>query len=61
MMYWRECVNKWISLNMNSTVQGPVLLLRHDVVARLLANGVAAFIESSATIACKDCDSARSL
>ena len=44
-----------------SGVQGPVLLLRHDAVARILANGSAAFFESCAPIGWKDCDSVRSL
>ena len=41
--------------------QGPVLLLRHDAVARILANGSAAFIESCAAIGWNSCDSVRSL
>ena len=40
---------------------GPVLLLRHDAVARILANGSAAFFESCAVIGWKDCDRVRSL
>ena len=31
-------------------MQGPVLLLRHGAVTRILANGGAAFIESCAAI-----------
>ena len=42
-------------------LQGPVLLLQPDAVARVLANGSAAFFESCATIGWKDCDSVRSL
>ena len=41
--------------------QGPVLLLRHDAVARILVNGSAAFIESYAAIGWNYCDSVRSL
>ena len=41
--------------------QGPVLLLRHDAVARILANGSAAFIESCLAIGWNSCDSIRSL
>ena len=41
--------------------QGPVSPLRHDAVARILANGSAAFFESCAAIGWKDCDSVRSL
>ena len=41
--------------------QGWVLLLRHDAVARILANGSAAFFESCAAIGWKDCNSVRSL
>ena len=41
--------------------RGPVLLLRHDAVARILANGSAAFIESCAAIGWNFCDSVRSL
>ena len=41
--------------------QGPVLLLRHDAVARILANRSAAFIESWAAIGWYSCDSVRSL
>ena len=37
----------------------PVLLLRHDAVARILANGNAAFIESCAAVGWNSCDSAR--
>ena len=40
-------------------VQGPVLLLQHDAVARILANGSAAFIESCAAIGWNSCDSVR--
>ena len=40
--------------------QGLVLLLRHDAVARILANGGVAFFESRAAIGWKDCDSVRS-
>ena len=40
---------------------GPVLLLRHDAAARILANGSAAFIESCAAIGWNSCDSDRSL
>ena len=40
---------------------GPVLLVRHDAVPRILDNGNAAFFESCAAIAWKDCDSIRSL
>ena len=42
-------------------VLSPVLLLRHDAVARILANGSAAFFESCAAISWNDCDSVRSL
>ena len=35
--------------------QGPVLILRHDAVARILANGRVAFFESCAAIGWKDC------
>ena len=38
---------------------GLVLLLRHDTVARILANGSAAFFESCAAIGWKDRDSVR--
>ena len=41
--------------------QSHVLLLECDAVARLLANGSAAFKESCAAIGWKDCDSIRSL
>ena len=41
--------------------QGPILLLRHDAVARHSANGSAAFIKSFVDICWKDCDSVRSL
>ena len=41
--------------------QGPVLLLRHDAVARILANWSAAFIESCAAICWNFCDSVKSL
>ena len=41
--------------------QGPVLILRHDAVARILANGSAAFFESCAAIGWKACDSIRLL
>ena len=41
--------------------KGPVLLLWHDTVARILTNGSAAFFESYAAIGLKDCDSVRSL
>ena len=44
-----------------SAVQGPVLLLWHDAVARILANGSAAFIESCVAIGWSSCDSVRSL
>ena len=37
-----------------SNAQGPVLLLRHDAVARILANGRAAFFESCGAIGWKD-------
>ena len=40
---------------------GPALLMRHDAVARILANGSAAFIESCAAIGWNSCDSVRSL
>ena len=40
---------------------GPLLLLRHDAVVRILANGSAAFFESCAAIGWKDCDSVRLL
>ena len=36
--------------------QGPVLLLRHGAVARILANGDAAFFESCAAIGWNDCE-----
>ena len=39
--------------------QGPVLLLRHDAVAGILANGSAAFIEGCAAIGWNSCDSVR--
>ena len=42
-------------------IQGPVLLLRHDAVARILANGSAAFIESCPAIGWNSGDSVRSL
>ena len=40
---------------------GPVLLVRHDAVARILANGSAAFFESCAAPGWKDCDNTSSL
>ena len=40
---------------------GPVLLLRHNAVAMLLANGSAAFFESCAAIGWNSCYSVRSL
>ena len=36
--------------------QGPVLLMRHDAVARILANGGAAFFESCTAIGWKACE-----
>ena len=36
--------------------QGSVLLLRHDAVARILANGSAAFFESCDAIGWNSCD-----
>ena len=41
--------------------QGPVLLLRHYALERVLANGSAAFFESCAPIGWKDCNSVSSL
>ena len=41
--------------------QGPVSLLQHDAVARILVNGSAAFIESYAAIGGNSCGSVRSL
>ena len=41
--------------------QGPVLLLRHDAVAKNLVNGSAAFIESCAAGGWNSCDSVKSL
>ena len=38
-----------------------VLLLRHDAVARIFANGSAAFIKSYAAIDWNSCDSVKSL
>ena len=39
----------------------PVLLLRHDAVARILANRSAAYFESYTAIGWKSCDNIRSL
>ena len=36
--------------NSSAKALGPVLLLRHDAVARILVNGSAAYIESCAAI-----------
>ena len=44
------------SLPCSSAMLGPVLLLRHDAVARILANGIAAFFESCDAIGWKACD-----
>ena len=52
---------KWAKLITGRPILGPLLLLRHEAVARLSANGSAAFIEICAAIGCKDCDSVRSL
>ena len=41
--------------------QGPILLLRHDIVTIILANGSAAFIESCVAIGWNSCDSIRPL
>ena len=43
------------------TALGPVLLLRHDTVARILVNGSAALKKSCTPIGWKDCDSLRLL
>ena len=47
-IWWRRDGSKLLPL------QGPVLPLRHDAVARVLANGSAAFFESCTTIGWKD-------
>ena len=44
-----------------SLALGPVLLLRHDAVARISANESAAFIESCAAIGWNSCNSVKSL
>ena len=41
----------------SKTAQGPVLLLRHDAVAIILANGSAAYFESCVAIGWNACDS----
>ena len=41
--------------------QGPALLLRHDAVAMILANGSADYFENCAAIGWKVCDNVRSL
>ena len=38
------------SFDWPTSLHGPVLLLRHDAVARILANGSATFIECCAAI-----------
>ena len=40
---------------------GPLLLLRHDVITSILANGSAAFIESCAAVGWNNLDSVRML
>ena len=60
--YFPGTLSSWVrSLQLSSEDQGPVLLLRQDAVARILANGSAAFFESCAAIGWKACDSVRSL
>ena len=55
MEWWRH------DMETHSVLLGPVLLLRYDAVARILANGCAAFFESYAAIGWYDGDSVRSL
>ena len=56
-------LNQWWSRQLTHIcTTGPCLaILRHDAVARILANGSAAFIESCAAIGWNSCDSVRSL
>ena len=48
-------------LVMQGSTQGPIRLLQHDAVARILAYGGTAFIESCAAIGWNSCDSVMSL
>ena len=50
-----------VRFDIDAFMRGPVFLLRHDAVARILANGSAAFIESCAAIGWNSCNSVRSL
>ena len=58
---WKRMVRLSNNIAAPSHHLGPIILLRYGAVARLLANGSAAFVESCAVIGWKDYDSVRSL